>query len=72
LKNHSNFDKAPALISRFISDYELHGRESGINESSNYNIVVKSPLLSPFFPKKYQLHEEEEMFISPNLRGGKF
>jgi hypothetical protein len=60
-------------MSKFISDYDLQIKRKGsVDQSSDYNIIVTSPLLSPFFPKKNQKEVIEEKFVSPKLKGGQF
>jgi hypothetical protein len=60
-------------MSKFISDYDLQSRrKDSVDMNSDYNIVVTSPLLSPFFPAKNQKEAKEEKFVSPKLKGGEF
>lgn len=38
------------------------------NLDSEYNIMIRSPNLSPYFPKKNQKQKNNEEFLSPNLK----
>jgi len=38
------------------------------NDEEYINIVIKSPTLSPYFPRKNQKKKEEEQFMSPGLK----
>jgi hypothetical protein len=61
LANNINKSSQPhhSLMSKFISDYDLQSRpKNSVDQSSDYNIVVTSPLLSPFFPTKNQKEVE--------------
>jgi hypothetical protein len=52
-----------------MRSYSQIGSRGG---DSEYNITIKSPMLSPFFPIKNQKKVSQEEFLSPKLKNGNF